>query len=202
MLTPTQLNETDLAALATGAQVLEQDSYGPKVYRLVNGNFLKLFRRKRLLSSALLKPYSSRFCLNAQRLVERGIPTLTPLAIFRLADPSLSAVMYHPLAGQTLKDVYLQAPDAFVNEVPRLAAFIRDLHGKGIYFRSLHLGNIVLTPQGSLGLIDIADMSVQPRPLSNAKARRNLAHFSRLLHQMGIADSFPFAELTSAILRN
>lgn len=110
--------------------------------------------------------------------------------------------MYRPLAGQTLKDIYLQAPDAFLNEVPRLAAFIRDLHNKGIYFRSLHLGNIVLTPEGSLGLIDIADMSVQSRPLSAAKARRNLAHFSRLLHQMEVADRFPFTELTNAVLRN
>jgi len=61
---------------------------------------------------------------------------------------------------------------------------------RGIYFRSLHLGNIVLTPEGSLGLIDIADLSFQRRPLSKAKARRNLAHFTRLLENLGLANSW------------
>ncbi len=195
-----KLNNETLANLTDGAQVLEEDSLGPKVYKLRDGNFLKLFRRKRLISSALLKPYSDRFCRNAERLLELGIPTLTPVELYRLEDVSLSAVLYRPLDGQTLKDVYLRDPEDFTKHLPKLVDFIRSLHCKGVYFRSLHLGNIVLTPQGTLGLIDIADLSVQRRPLSKAKAKRNLAHFSRLLKNMGIAEHFPLGALTSAVL--
>jgi len=200
MLIPSDLSNSALAALTDGAAVLEADSHGPKVYRLADGNFLKLFRRKRLISSAAFRPYSMRFCLNAERLADRGVPTLEPLSVFKLADSSLTAVLYRPLAGKTLKDLYLDAPGRFDEYLPQLAQFIRGLHQNGIYFRSLHLGNIVLTPQGTLGLIDIADLSVQARPLPKAKARRNLAHFLRLLRQMGIEERFPFAELSAAVL--
>ncbi|WP_165669636.1 BUD32 family EKC/KEOPS complex subunit [Metapseudomonas otitidis] len=196
------LSDGELAALTTGAQILEEDSLGPKVYRLADGNFLKLFRRKRLLSSALLYPYSTRFWENAEHLTRLGIPTLTPLHLYQLKEASLSAVLYRPLPGKTLKDLYLENPDTFPEYVPKLIEFIRVLHRNGIYFRSLHLGNIVLTPQGALGLIDIADLSLQRRPLSRAKAKRNLAHFSRPLESMGIAGQFPLASITSAILKD
>ncbi|WP_165673318.1 BUD32 family EKC/KEOPS complex subunit [Metapseudomonas otitidis] len=196
------LSDGELAALTTDAQILEEDSLGPKVYRLADGNFLKLFRRKRLLSSALLYPYSTRFWENAEHLTKLGIPTLTPLHLYQLKEASLSAVLYRPLPGKTLKDLYLESPDTFPEYVPKLIEFIRALHRNGIYFRSLHLGNIVLTPQGALGLIDIADLSFQRRPLSRAKAKRNLAHFSRPLESMGIAGQFPLASITSAILKD
>ncbi|WP_457979675.1 toluene tolerance protein [Ectopseudomonas composti] len=196
----TKLSNDILKTLTTGAQVLEEDSLGAKVYRLADGKFLKLFRRKRLISSALFLPYSDRFWLNAVRLRELGIPTLTPLELYGLEDTSMSAVLYSPLPGRTLKDIYLDAPAAFGKHLPVLIDFIRMLHRRGIYFRSLHLGNIVLTPEGGLGLIDIADLSFQGRPLSKAKARRNLAHFSRLLESLDIAEQFPLTALTSAVL--
>ncbi|MFV0885535.1 toluene tolerance protein [Metapseudomonas otitidis] len=196
------LSDGELSALTIGAQILEEDSLGPKVYRLSDGTFLKLFRRKRLLSSALLYPYSTRFWENAERLKRLGIPTLTPIHLYRLEEASLSAVLYRPLPGKTLKDLYLENPDAFPEHLPKLIDFIRMLHRNGIYFRSLHLGNIVLTPQGALGLIDIADLSFQRRPLSRAKAKRNLAHFSRPLESMGIGGKFPLDSITSAILND
>jgi serine/threonine protein kinase len=196
----TKLSNDQLATLTEDAEVLEEDSLGPKVYKLSNGSFLKLFRRKRLLSSALITPYSYRFWRNAIRLAERNIPTLTPLELYLLADSSLSAVLYRPLEGKTLKDIYLGDPDDIAKYLPSLIEFIRHLHRNGIYFRSLHLGNIVLTPQGTMGLIDIADLSFQRRRLSKTKARRNLAHFSRLLESLGIAEQFPLAALTSAVL--
>lgn len=196
----TKLSNDQLAILVDGANVLEEDSLGPKVYKLSNGSFLKLFRRKRLLSSALINPYSYRFWRNAIRLTKLGIPTLTPLELYQLPDSSLSAVLYRPLEGKTLKDIYLSDPSNFGKYLPDLVEFIRHLHRNGIYFRSLHLGNIVLTPQGTLGLIDIADLSFQHRKLSKAKARRNLAHFSRLLENLDIAKQFPLAALTAGVL--
>ena len=51
---------------------------------------------------------------------------------------------------------------------------MRRLHDEGIYFRSLHLGNVVLTPQGELGLIDIADVRLHRGPLTRFWRKRNL----------------------------
>lgn len=82
----------------------------------------------------------------------------------------------------------------------QLAGFFRNLHRKGIYFRSMHLGNIVLTPSGTLGLIDIADLAFQSRALSHNKASRNLAHFERYLKHNGLITGFPFDALCEKVL--
>ena len=60
--------------LREGAQVIEADSHGEKVLRLADGNYNKLFRRNRLISSALFWPYAQRFANNARRREQLGIP--------------------------------------------------------------------------------------------------------------------------------
>lgn len=164
-------------ALCAGAQVLERDLHGDKVLRLANGDYLKLFRRKRLISSAAWYPYAQRFADNAVALHQRGIPCPGVVAVYRIPAIKRDAVLYRPLAGRTLREIIAgeESPDLR----PRLDDFIARLHASGIYFRSLHLGNIVLTPTGELGLIDIADMRVGSRPLRVHQRRRNLQHLQR-----------------------
>ncbi len=43
-----------------------------------------------------------------------------------------------------------------------------DPHEKGIYLRSAHLANVILTPEGTLGLIDISDMKTFHRPCATS----------------------------------
>ena len=73
-------------------------------------------------------------------------------------------MLYAPLPGSSLSQLAKQPDFSWTTILPELIGFVRELHRKGIYFRSLHLGNIILTPQGSLGLIDIADMRFLDRP--------------------------------------
>ena len=61
--------------LIDGAQVIEKDGAGIKVLDTQQGEIIKLFRRKRFFSTALLKPYAARFVNNAQQLDTLGIPT-------------------------------------------------------------------------------------------------------------------------------
>lgn len=61
-----------------------------------------------------------------------------------------------------------------------MAGFVANLHEHGVLFRSLHFGNILQTPQGGLGLIDIADLSIQPFALSCSARLRNFRHLCRL----------------------
>jgi len=177
-----------LNEMIDGARILEQDSFGPKVYRLRDGNMLKLFRRKRLLSSALLRPHSRRFCANAIALQALGIPTLQPLHLYRLDDPNWTAVLYRPLPGDTLSQLLRDEGISWTELRLELARFINRLHANGVYFRSLHLGNIVRTPEGQLGLIDIADLKNRRRPLGARLVRRNREHFDKYLRKEG----FPF----------
>ncbi len=165
-------------ALRADATVLEYDLHGEKVLRLADGNYLKLFRRKRLITSAAWYPYAQRFADNALILAQRDIPCPCVTDVFRIPSVARDAVHYWPLAGKTLRQM-VQQGSASGSLRDLLFGFIDRLHELGIYFRSLHLGNIVLTPDNRLGLIDIADMTIQDRPLTAYKRQRNLQHLYR-----------------------
>ena len=60
------LNKEQYQALREDAEVLAADDHGDKVLKLNNGQIMKLFRRKRLFSSALIYPYGKRFADNVK----------------------------------------------------------------------------------------------------------------------------------------
>jgi len=166
--------------LMAGATIIEADGLGPKVLRLEDGNFLKLFRPRRCYTSGSFNPYSERFAANSERLRGMGIPTPEVLSLYHLHDGS-SAVHYRPLPGQTLRQA-LQSNETVATRhelVERFGTFIAGLHEQGIYFRSLHLGNVLVLENGDLGLIDLADMRIYPSSLTQSLRQRNLRHMQR-----------------------
>ena len=172
------LDHAHYLGLVEGAHVLEADATGDKVLRLADGSMLKLFRRKRLISSAAWYPYAQRFADNCQTLAQRAIPCPEIIKVFRVKQIQRDVVHYSPLPGQTLRQVM---DDATSDDALRaqLGSFIAELHEKGIYFRSAHLGNVILTPDGTLGLIDISDMKTYRRPLRKSLRLRNFKHMLR-----------------------
>lgn len=195
-----RLSQATLKQMIEGARVLEADSFGPKVYLLPNGNILKLFRRKRFFSSALFRPYSKRFIDNAIELQKLGVPTLQILHHYRLQEPGMTAVLYQPLPGETLRQIANKEGFDWPQALPDLVELIRNLHQSGIYFRSLHLGNIVVTPDKRMGLIDVADMRFLRAPLPRHLIKRNLQHFARYITREHLNDSFPMQALEQALL--
>jgi serine/threonine protein kinase len=159
-----------------GAEVVEADSAGDKVLLLPDGTYVKLFRRKRLISSAAWSPYAQRFADNARALAAHGIPCPRVIDVFRIPSIERDAVHYHPLPGDTLRSLVRypleEESHAYLHDA--FNRFVRRLHDHGIYFRSLHLGNVVMTPHGELGLIDISDIRVHRKPLSRFWRERNL----------------------------
>lgn len=172
------LEHDDYLALRADARVLERDRHGDKVLVLADGSYLKLFRRKRLISSAAWYPYAQRFADNALALAGRRIPCPSVIGVVRIPAIRREAVCYRPLEGRTLRELIRAGEDA-PDLRERLGSFVAGLHAAGIYFRSLHLGNIVLTPAGEFGLIDIADLRAGSEPLPAHRRRRNLQHMLR-----------------------
>lgn len=195
-----RLPQAALNQMIDGAKILEADSYGPKVYLLQDGNILKLFRRKRIFSSALFRPYSKRFIDNVAGLQKLGVPTLQVLQYYRLQAPGMTAVLYQPLPGETLRQISNKEGFNWPQALPELAGLIRSLHQSGIYFRSLHLGNIVVTPDNRMGLIDVADMRFLRGPLPRHLIKRNLQHFARYIARENLNDTFPMQALERAVL--
>jgi len=174
------LSATELQQQTADAQIIEEDGLGPKVLRLGDGSFLKLFRRRRWYTSGSFNPYSERFAVNSEQLRQMGIPTPQVLNLYRLQDGS-SAVHYAPLPGHTLRQVLqsITAPAVRQALVERFGKFMAQLHDKGVYFRSLHLGNVLVLEDGEFGLIDLADLYVYPSALSSSLRQRNLRHMQR-----------------------
>lgn len=173
----TPLTYDEFLSLRGNAETIESDGHGEKVLLLDDGSYLKLFRRKRLLSSAALYPYAERFADNAVALNDRGIACPRILGVYRVASLRRDIVHYAPLEGRTLRQVHDEAEKRALRS--RFGAFVAELHNQGVFFRSLHLGNVVIDSNGRLGLIDIADMTAGKRALGKRKRLRNFRHILR-----------------------
>jgi len=166
--------------LIDGAEVLEKDGFGLKVLDTKKGEMIKLFRRKRLFSTALFNPYAVRFVKNAQQLQALGIPTVTINRLLWCADIKRHVVIYQRLEGELLRDVLISEAEGTTSHIfHKFATFIAQLHQSGVYFRSAHLRNILVQPDGELALIDISDMQIKSKPLSLALRQRNFEHILR-----------------------
>lgn len=168
---PRRIGAARLQRLLQHARILEQDPHGIKVAQLPSGSMLKLFRRKRRVSSAAWRPYSRRFVENARHLQRLGIPTVEIRCHLHCPEWARHVVAYRPLPGEVLRDRLTAGAEV---DWRRLAGFVAGLHDRGVYFRSLHSGNVVCVSGDGFGLIDIADMRVSARPLGTMRRLRNL----------------------------
>ncbi|MEO4045486.1 lipopolysaccharide kinase InaA family protein [Pseudomonas sp. CAU 1711] len=166
--------------------------------RLPDGTLLKIFRSRRNPLLARLRPDARRFAERATRLQGLGIHTPAILECLWIdRDKAVSACLYRPLDGQPLDKLFRDSRGEFDRRLPQLASYILKLHRLGIYFRSLHLGNILRTPDGDFGLIDFLDLRFKRRPLGPMLVRRNFQHLQRYLQRRKVAD-FPWSELQAA----
>jgi hypothetical protein len=175
-----RIDQDTYEQLLASATVLERDGHGAKVLALADSSLVKVFRRKRWLSTALVFPYAHRFARNARRLAERGIVSVRVLDTAYCPALARHLVTYRPLPGVTLRQALKAAADQRPHLLAAFAAFVAILHRKGVYFRSLHFGNVIVPPDGSpLGLIDVADLRTYAWPLPSAQRVRNFSHMLR-----------------------
>ena len=177
------LSPEDYLALTANATTLAEDGYGKKVLELEDHSILKLFRVKRLISQASFYSPARRFANNARRLEQLNIPTVSIIGLYRIKTIKRTAVHYQPLKGMMLREYLhslIQNQSDINGFLEQLGIFIAQLHAKGIFFRSAHFGNIIVTPDKEFGLIDISDMKIGHKALSQNKRLRNMKHIFRL----------------------
>jgi hypothetical protein len=172
------LSPEALDTMLTGGEVFEQDERGYKVVRLQTGDILKIFRVRRKISGARIYSHARRFMRNAERLHKLGLNTVVCKRLYHFANSTDTAVLYSPLAGYTVKKL-LDGHLLNQEMAMALGIFIARLHQLGVHFRSLHMGNILVMPDGQYGLIDISDMSIYPWPLFCNTRVRNFRHLCR-----------------------
>ena len=166
------LHQNDYEQLTRGATVLAKNAWGVSVMQLHDGQYAKLFRPASLFSSSRVRPYAVRFQRASYELARRGIPTVAVSAVYHVKHLGQHLVLYHPIDGIELRDAL--ADTAKCSELlPASARFIARLHHKGVYFRSLHFGNVLVDDAGKMGLIDIAATRFKSAPLGSVMRLRN-----------------------------
>lgn len=194
-----QIESTQFLAYCEDGKVVEQDNRGIKVLMLSNGDYLKVFKLRGLFSSSLFFSNARSFIRNAKRLRSLNIPTVEPIKLFHFFQSSDTAVLYSPLVGDTVRHL-LDKNTLSGDKLSMLGSFIARLHREGIHFKSLHFGNIVLTPEGNYGLIDIADMKIFLWPLTVNTRIRSLKRIQRYQEDMQKLGSGHWALLINAYL--
>ncbi|MCK5543245.1 MAG: hypothetical protein KAI40_11195 [Desulfobacterales bacterium] len=174
------------------AQVLTKDTYGDKVIKLKDGRIAKLFRLKRIMSSALLWPYAKRFVRGAEILKKYNIPTVSVTDLFKVPSIKRDMVVYQPLKGRSLRDLIKENNKNVSKLILEFASFFANLHDKGIYFRAIHFNNVFITEKGKFGLIDISDLYYSFMPLIISKRVRN---FKPIFHYKEDREALDFFSL-------
>jgi len=167
-----QLDKKAYEQMIAGATVISKDQSGDKVLKLPDGLMLKLFRLKRKFSSAIIWPYAKRFARGARRLRGLNIPSVEVVDVFRVRTIGRDVVVYQPLKGETLREA-LSYSDNRKTLLKPFSAFFAGLHDRGIYFRAIHFGNVIVLPGGAFGLIDVSEFRISSSSLSVRKRVRN-----------------------------
>lgn len=169
-LTPDEYEE-----LRRGAQVLASDRHGEKVLLRPDGLMIKLFRRKRLFSSAMLVSYAVRFERATIELAARGIRSVRVERIARIPSIRREAVVYAMLPGTSMRQAMLDDPSRRDAIMHQWIALLARMHAAGVYFRAAHFGNIIVTEDGQEpAIIDVSEARFRRGPLSPALRARNL----------------------------
>lgn len=181
-------------------KILEKDSFGIKIVETSNHKIIKLFRLKRYFSSALFHPYAVRFQKNAEQLKDLDIPSVTVEKLAYCREENRHIAIYPKLQGVPLRDALRTACDPSL--LVQLAGFIATLHSKGIYFRSLHLGNIILMKNAKFALIDLADMRILKKSLNPKLRIRNFRHLLRYKQDCSFIETFGIEDFVSEYLKS
>ena len=147
---------------------------------------IKIFNVRGYISSGFFNTYASRIIKNSIRLKEHEIPSIeiTNELAFQY-NKRLSGVSYKYIPGKTYRDLGNKITKEMITD---LAKYISIIHKKGIYFRAMHLGNILLYNK-KLFLIDIAKIHFYPWSLfifTRARAFRRMIKYQDDIKHFGL----------------
>ena len=169
------ITHQEMDALCKNGRAIDSKGGYPAVILHPDDTVSKIWaRKKNFLSSATIWPYSTRFINNAEKLARRGVSVPKILDHAKLENSPVRIVTYQSLPGTSIRDLLLNSPQSV--DIPALCRYYLELHDKGIYYRTIHLGNIIQLPdhQG-FGLIDFTDVQFSKKPLSLKRRASNIA---------------------------
>lgn len=167
------ISYTEFNTLCKTSQIVVWKRNLPSIIKHDTNLITKVFCNKKRFTSDLFYPRCYRFCHNAKKLLSRGVVAPKVKHLQKIRGTNIRLVTYEEIKGTSLRALLSSGKKKL--DISKLVDFFICLHDKGIYFRSLHLGNIIMLESGGFGLIDLTDTSFKIRPLSLNMRARNLS---------------------------
>jgi tRNA A-37 threonylcarbamoyl transferase component Bud32 len=173
-----KLDREQLENYISANQILYGTTERPGLMLTPDGEVVKFFYRRKKISTGTFLPQAQRFTTNSRKLLERDIPAPLVKDLIYCNEIPVHMVVYDRIEGKDLRE--LCQTDG-VNGLAHLPDYFAHLHKKGIYFRAVHLGNILIHAD-EISLLDISDLTTQSSPLGIFQRARNLAHLFNTEH--------------------
>lgn len=194
----TTINTDKFHHMMKGASIDRVHTYIPCAVWLPSGVIAKVFVCGPIWSSSWWRPVSDRFVDAALGLKQLGFSSIDVLDRFHLRRPRRDIVTYTPLPGENLR-VSLRGDD-HEQLFDRFAIFLAKLHEKGVYFRGIHFGNVIVALDGQFGLVDVSTARFFNQSLPVRMRVRNFRHFALYRKDMQSVCEFGMARLIDGYL--
>ncbi len=173
-----KLDREQLENYIDASRVLHGTTERPGLILTPGDEIVKFFYRRKKISTATFLPPAQRFTANSRKLLERDIPAPVVKDVMYCDEIPVQMVVYDRIEG---KDVRELCQSEGVTNLAQLPEHFAHLHKTGIYFRAVHLGNILIG-HGAIYLVDISDLTTHGSSLGVFQRARNLAHLFNAEH--------------------
>ncbi len=168
-----KISERRLLAMYQLGEPVVGPRESPQVLKLADGEYIKFFRHRKLVSTSRIRPQGLQFVRNSLALREYNICAPVCDRMYRCRKHGVDVVRYHGVEGDEIRELVAGGD---LQLLDRLPAYLEMLHSRGIMFRAIHLANILRTPDDRFALIDISDLDIKGIPLNTWRRARNILH--------------------------
>ena len=156
----------------------------PKVFEINDNIIIKLFYpKKSWLSSDRIWPRAMRFYNNVKALNARGYEAPRVDKVQFCRELKIYLLYYPKIQG---KDVRSLASHGEIGVIRHVAHLIAGLHINGIFFRSIHLENLLYQSQGKMAFTGCDGCPFKSGALRLYSRYRNLKHLFHLNPMIGM----------------
>ncbi len=166
------LADMDYLKLTEGAKLVKRTRTKIRLLLSPQNKIIKHIYRRRFLSTSTLWPYAGRFIKNARQLQSKNISVPTIHEVYYYPKLNSDIIVYDYVEGPTLHEIASNNDFSFF---PKFINYIAQLHKTGIYFKDLHLSNIVFK-NDAFTLLDLETIHCKRRPLKISERAKNLAY--------------------------
>lgn len=152
-------------------EILMGSDHSPKMLETQSGEVVKFFYPKSRLSTSTFFPKAKVFADNGDSLKKLQVIAPVTTRIGYCASRKMYLVIYDRIPG---KDLRMWDAEKDNRALDGLGGYLALLHRKGVMFRGIHLGNVLMDDDGQYALVDISGMACKSKALTLWQRMRNL----------------------------